>query len=228
VRAFSDTKYLMFATANGTVKRTLLSAYGNPRATGINAINIEQGDELIDAHVTDGSNDVVLATKNGMSIRFGEKDVREMGRATAGVRGVQLEGDDRVIGMVVIRRDATLLVVSDRGLGKRSKISDYRVQKRGGRGIITLKRTSKTGDIVALKEVIPEDELMMITRHGVIIRVPVDGIRISGRNTQGVKVMNLDSGDTVVDVTRVVNEIQAPEESATVVSEGRAQRELDV
>jgi DNA gyrase subunit A len=228
VRAFSDSKYLMFATANGTVKRTVLSAYGNPRATGINAINIEKGDELIDAHVTDGSNDVVLATMSGMSIRFGEKDVREMGRATAGVRGVQLVGDDRVIGMVVIRRDATLLVVSDRGLGKRSKISDYRVQKRGGRGIITLKRTSKTGDIVALKEVIPEDELMMITRHGVIIRVPVDGIRISGRNTQGVKVMNLDSGDTVVDVTRVVNEIQAPEESATVVSEGRAQRELDV
>jgi DNA gyrase subunit A len=228
VRAFSDSKYLMFSTADGTVKRTLLSAYGNPRASGINAINIEKGDELIDVHVTDGSNDVILASRHGMSIRFHERDVREMGRATTGVRGIQLEGDDRVIGMVVVRREATLLVVSEKGMGKRSKIGDYRVQKRGGKGIITLKRTSKTGDIVALKEVIPEDELMMITRHGVIIRLPVDGIRISGRNTQGVKVMNLDSGDTVVDVTRVVNESQSPEESATVVSEGQDQRELEM
>jgi DNA gyrase subunit A len=228
VREFSDTKYLIFATSNGTVKRTVLSAYGNPRANGIKAINIEKGDELIDVHVTDGSNDLILASRHGMSIRFHENDVREMGRATSGVRGIQLEGEDRVIGMVVVRREATLLVVSEKGMGKRSRISDYRVQKRGGKGIITLKRTTKTGDIVALKEVIPEDELMMITRHGVIIRLPVDGIRISGRNTQGVKVMNLDSGDTVVDVTRVVNESQSPEESATVVSEGQAQRELDV
>ncbi len=227
VRGFSESEYLVFATRNGIVKKTVLSAYGNPRSTGINAINIEEGDELIDVLVTDGTNDIVLATKNGMSIRFNEKDVRQMGRTAGGVRGVQLEGDDRVIGMVVLRRDATLLVVSEKGMGKRSKVSDYRVQRRGGKGIITLKRTEKTGSIVALKEVLPEDELMMITRHGVIIRVPVDGIRVIGRNTQGVKVMNLDAGDTVVDVARVVNE-DAETEQVTVVSEGRDQREMDV
>ena len=227
VRGFSDSEYLVFATRNGIVKKTVLSAYGNPRSTGINAINIEEGDELIDVLVTDGTNDIVLVTKNGMSIRFNEKDVRKMGRTAGGVRGVQLEGDDRVIGMVVLRRDATLLVVSEKGLGKRSKVSDYRVQRRGGKGIITLKRTAKTGSIVALREVLPDDELMMITRHGVIIRVPVDGIRVIGRNTQGVRVMNLDAGDTVVDVARVVNE-DAETEQVTVVSEGRDQREMDV
>jgi len=227
VRGFSDSEYLVFATRNGIVKKTVLSAYGNPRSTGINAINIEENDELIDVLVTDGTNDVVLATKNGMSIRFHEKDVRGMGRTAGGVRGIQLEADDCVIGMVVLRRDATLLVVSEKGMGKRSKVSDYRVQRRGGKGIITLKRTDKTGSIVALKEVLPEDELMMITRHGVIIRVPVDGIRVIGRNTQGVKVMNLDAGDTVVDVARVVNE-DAETEQVTVVSEGRDQREMDV
>jgi DNA gyrase subunit A len=230
VREFTDAHYLMFATANGTVKKTALSAYGHPRANGINAINIEPGDELIEVQVTDGSHDVVLATRHGMSIRFHEKDAREMGRATAGVRGIQLAGDDRVIGMLVIRRDATLLVVSEKGLGKRSEVSDYRVQKRGGKGIITLRRTEKTGLIVALKEVLPADELMMITRQGVIIRVPVEGIRVIGRNTQGVKVMNLDSGDSVVDVTRVVREdINGNGVSeAEVVAEGHNQRELDV
>ena len=233
VRAFDDQHYLMFATRTGTVKKTVLSAYGNPRANGINAINIEDGDELIDVQVTDGTNDVVLATRHGMSIRFHEHDVREMGRATTGVRGITLEEDDAVIGMVVIRRDATLLVVSEKGLGKRSPLADYRVQKRGGKGIITLKRTEKTGAMVALKEVLPEDELMMITRHGVIIRVPVEGIRVAGRNTQGVRIMNLDAGDAVVDVTRVVREDEgngngADAEAPEVVSEGQEQREMDV
>jgi DNA gyrase subunit A len=135
------------------------------------------------------------------------------------VRGIQLEDDDRVIGMVVIRRDATLLVVTEKGLGKRSELSEYRVQHRGGKGIITLKRTDKTGDIVALKEVQPDDELMMITRHGVIIRLPVEGIRVIGRNTQGVKVMNLDAGDTVVDVARVVKEDEGGTEEAAAGDE---------
>jgi DNA gyrase subunit A len=215
VREFDDAHYLMFATANGTVKKTVLSAYGNPRSTGINAINIEDGDELIDVQVTDGTNDVVLATRHGMSIRFNERDAREMGRATTGVRGIELEEGDRVIGMVVIRRDATLLVVTEKGLGKRSELAEYRVQHRGGKGIITLKRTEKTGDIVALKEVQPNDELMLITRHGVVIRVPVDEIRVSGRNTQGVKIMNLDAGDTLVDVARVIREEGEDEEASS-------------
>ena len=212
VRGFGDDQFLMFATAGGTVKKTSLAAYAHPRATGINAINIEAGDELIDVQRTDGSNDVVLATAYGMSIRFSEKDVREMGRTATGVRGIQLDTGDRVIEMVVIRRESTLLVVSERGMGKRSVLGDYRVQKRGGKGIITLKRTPKTGSIVALKEVLRDDELMMVTRNGVIIRVPVEGIRVSGRNTQGVRVMNLDPGDAVMDVARVVKEEE--EESA--------------
>jgi DNA gyrase subunit A len=220
VREFDETHYLMFATANGTVKKTVLSAYGNPRANGINAINIEDQDELIDVQVTDGTNDVVLATRHGMSIRFSEKDCREMGRATTGVRGIELEGDDRVIGMVVIRRDSTLLVVSEKALGKRSELAEYRVQHRGGKGIITLRHTDKTGDIVALKEVLPEDELMLITRHGVIIRVPVDSIRVIGRNTQGVKIMNLDEGDVVMDVARVVKEEEGGDEEPTDEVEG--------
>ena len=233
VRAFDEAHFLMFATAKGTVKKTVLSAYGNPRANGINAINIEDGDELIDVQITDGTNDVVLATSHGMSVRFSEKDAREMGRATTGVRGVELEGNDRVIGMVVIRRDATLLVVSEKALGKRSELAEYRVQHRGGKGIITLKHTDKTGDIVALKEVLPDDELMLITRHGVIIRVPVDSIRVIGRNTQGVKIMNLDEGDVVMDVARVVKEEEGGDEEPTDevtggAPEGNAEPELEL
>jgi DNA gyrase subunit A len=214
VREFGDDKSLIFATRQGTVKKTVLSAYSNVRTNGICAINIEKDDELIDVQICDPNSDIILATKDGMSIRFHQGDVRDMGRATTGVKGVELEKDDEVIGMVVVRRDASLLVVSERGYGKRSELSDYRVQKRGGKGIITLKKTDKTGSIVALKEVIPEDELMMITRHGVIIRLPVDGIRVIGRNTQGVRVMNLDSGDAVVDVARVVKEDEGGAEEA--------------
>ena len=215
VRQFADDKYLLFATRQGTVKKTVLSAYGNVRATGINAINIEHGDQLIDVQVTDGTNDIVLATRHGMSIRFHEKGVREMGRATTGVKGVELEPNDAVIGMVVVRREATLLVVAEHGLGKRSELGDYRIQHRGGKGIITLKRTERTGDVVALKEVIPGDELMVITRGGVIIRLPVNDIRVIGRNTQGVKMINLDNGDTVQDVARVVDEDEGGEEEPT-------------
>jgi DNA gyrase subunit A len=206
VREFSDNRWLMFATRNGTVKKTVLSDYGNPRANGIIAINIEGDDELIDVQITEGNSDIVLATRGGMSIRFHESDVRNMGRATTGVKGIELESSDAVIGMVVVRRDATLLVVSEKGFGKRSELSEYRVQKRGGKGIITFHNTDKTGACIALKEVQPQDELMMITKKGVIIRVPVDGIRVIGRNTQGVRVMNLDDGDLVVDVARVVRE----------------------
>jgi DNA gyrase subunit A len=205
-REFSADQYLLFATKNGVVKKTVLSEFGNPRSVGIRAINIEKADELIDVQVTDGKNDIVLATRHGMSIRFHEKDVRDMGRTATGVKGIELDKKDFVIDMVVVRRKCTLLVVTEKGMGKRSDLDEYRVQHRGGRGIITLKRAAKTGDIVALKEVMPDDELMMITKKGIMIRVPVEGIRVSGRNTQGVKVMNLASADLVVDVARVVRE----------------------
>ena len=214
VREFHADQWLMFATRNGTVKKTVLAEYSNVRSAGIRALNIEDGDELIDVQICDANCDIVLATREGMSIRFHQSDVREMGRATTGVKGVELEADDHVIGMVVVRRDCTILVVSESGFGKRSEIGEYRVQKRGGKGIITFKATEKTGRMVALKEVIPEDELMMITKKGVIIRVPVAGIRVIGRNTQGVKVMNLDAGDLIVDVARVVKEEGAEDAEA--------------
>src|SRR6266852_4530737 len=206
VREFSEDQFLLFATKDGLVKKTVLSEFGNPRSVGIRAINIEKGDELIDVQVTDGKNDIVLATAHGMSIRFHEKDVRDMGRTATGVKGIELDKKDHVIDMVVVRRMSTHHAVTEKGMGKRSELDEYRVQHRGGRGIITLKRGDKTGDIVALKEVLPDDELMMITKKGIMIRVPVEGIRISGRNTQGVKIMNLTSGDLVVDVARVVKE----------------------
>ncbi len=204
VKAFADDQYLLFCTRNGTVKKTALSDYSNPRATGIKAIKIEKGDELIDVQVTFGTNDVVLATHNGMSVRFHESDVREMGRDTTGVKGVELAPGDRVVGMVVVKREATLLVVTEKGLGKCTNIDEYRVQRRGGKGIITLNRTDRTGSVVTLMEVLPEDEIMIITKSGMIIRSPVSQVRVAGRNTQGVKLVNLDAGDTVMAVARVV------------------------
>src|SRR6266699_3648333 len=220
VREFSEDQYLLFATKHGVVKKTRLSEFGNPRSVGIRAINIEKGDELIDVQVTDGRNDIVLATHHGMSIRFHEKDVRDMGRTATGVKGIELDKKDQVIDMVVVRRKSTLLTVTEKGMGKRSELDEYRVQHRGGRGIITLKRADKTGNIVALKEVLPDDELMMITKKGIMIRVPVEGIRISGRNTQGVKVMNLAPGDLVVDVARVVKEDEADDGEGDAADDG--------
>ncbi|HEX2718096.1 MAG TPA: DNA gyrase subunit A [Gemmatimonadaceae bacterium] len=204
VREFSDTQFLLFATKGGTVKKTALSEYANPRSTGIKAVKIEKDDELMDVQITTGTNDIVLATKHGLSIRFHESDARGMGRDTTGVKGIELGEMDEVIGMVVIKREANLLVVTERGMGKCSPIDEYRVQKRGGKGIITVNRTEKTGNAVSIKEVLPEDELMLITQQGVVIRMPVKGIRVSGRNTQGVKLVNLDERDLVVDVARLV------------------------
>jgi DNA gyrase subunit A len=204
VREFSENQYLLFATQGGTVKKTKLSEYSNPRSTGIKAIKIESGDELIDVQITSGTNDIVLATKHGLSIRFHEQDVREMGRDTTGVKGIELAKEDAVIGMVVLKREANLLVVTEKGMGKCSPIDEYRVQKRGGKGIITVHRTEKTGNAVSIKEVLPDDELMLITKLGMVIRMPVKGIRVSGRNTQGVRLVNLDDTDCVNDVARVV------------------------
>jgi DNA gyrase subunit A len=222
VREFSDTQYLLFATRNGTVKKTALSQYSNVRTTGIKAIKIEDQDELIEVKITNGQNDVVLATRHGLSIRFHESDVRQMGRDTTGVKGIELRKGDAVIGMVVIQRDAALLVVTEKGMGKCSPIDDYRVQRRGGKGIITVNRTDRTGDAVSIKEVLPTDELMLITKHGMIIRMPVKGIRISGRNTQGVRLVNLESSDLVQAVARVV-----PDDEADAAADAAADGAVD-
>jgi DNA gyrase subunit A len=206
VREFTDTQFLLFCTKDGTVKKSALSQYSNVRANGIKAIKIDQGDELIDVQVTSGTNDIVLATKHGLSVRFHEQDVREMGRDTTGVKGIELRPDDSLVGMVVIKREATILVVTEKGLGKCSHIDDYRVQRRGGKGIITVNRTEKTGNVVGVMEVLPEDEIMLITRNGVIIRSSVAQIRVTGRIAQGVRLVNLDEGDILTAVARVIPE----------------------
>ncbi len=205
VREFSEDRFLLFSTRAGKIKKTPLSAYGNVRAVGLNAINIREGDELIDVQITDGRNHIILATRNGMAIRFKEEDTRSMGRAAEGVRGIRLREDDQVVGMVVIRREeATLLVVSEAGMGKRSEVGAYRLQRRGGKGVINLKTSEKTGKVVAIKSVVPEDQLMIITRNGVVNRQRVGEIRVIGRATQGVRLVNLDKGDQVMDVARII------------------------
>jgi DNA gyrase subunit A len=219
VREFGDSQSLLFVTRRGMVKKTALSQYANPRSTGIKAIKIESGDELIDVQITSGTNDVVLATKHGLSLRFHEQDVREMGRDTTGVRGIELRPEDAVVGMVVIKREATLLVVTERGMGKCSHIDEYRVQKRAGKGIITVNRTERTGNVVGLMEVLPEDEIMLITKQGIVIRSSVSQVRVTGRIAQGVKLVNLDEGDMVTAVARVIpdddgDESDVGEESA--------------
>ena len=204
VKEFDDKHYMMMATRKGTIKKTSLSAFSNPRRGGINAIGIEEGDELIEASITDGTSDIVLGTKEGLAIRFPENKVRSMGRTAYGVRGVSLRGKDQVIGMVVIKREASLLVVTENGYGKRSPISDYRVTNRGGKGVINVKTTDRNGKVVAIKEVLEDDELMIITEKGIIIRQPIKQIKEIGRNTQGVRLINLDEGDKVMDVARLV------------------------
>jgi DNA gyrase subunit A len=204
VKKFTDDEFLLFCTQQGTVKKTALSEYSNVRVTGVKGIKIEDGDQLIDVQVTSGTNDIVLATKHGLSVRFHEQDARAMGRDTTGVKGVELSDGDAVVGMVVVKREATLLVVTELGLGKCSHIDDYRVQKRGGKGIKTVNRTERTGNVVSLLEVMAEEEIMLITRGGQIIRSPVKDVRVAGRNTQGVKLMNLEMGDVITAVARVV------------------------
>ncbi len=207
VREFSGDRFVLFCTRNGVVKKTPLSAYGNVRAMGIYAIKFREGDELIDARITDGSNEVILATRLGKAIRFNESDVRPMGRFTEGVMGIRLGKRDEVVGMVVVRRpDLTLLSATEYGMGKRSQISDYRLQQRGGQGVINLKLSKKTGPVVTVRAVTCDDQVMVITRNGVVNRQPMSDMRVIGRASQGVRLVNLDKGDAVVDVARVVGD----------------------
>jgi DNA gyrase subunit A len=206
VKKFSDDEFLMFCTRNGTVKKTALSEYSNVRSTGIKGIKLEEGDELVDVQITSGTSDIVLVTRHGLSIRFHEQEARPMGRDTTGVRGIALGDGDRVVGMVVNKRNASLLVVTELALGKLTNIDEYRVQGRGGKGILTVKRTEKTGDVVGLLEVLPEDGLMLITRGGQSLRCAVNQIRETGRVAQGVKLKDLEMGDVVAAVARVVSD----------------------
>ena len=206
VKEFDDDHFVVMATQNGIIKKTALSAFSNPRKTGIRAIHVANDDDLIDVRLTDGNQDIILGTAYGKSIRFKESDVRPMGRTAAGVRGIKLPGkDNRVVGMVIVKREGgTLLAVSENGYGKRTDIIDYPIIKRGGVGVITLKTTARNGRMVALREVVDTDDLMIITEKGVLIRLPVSTIRTISRNTQGVRLIKLDEGDSISAVTRVL------------------------
>lgn len=201
-------QYILMATKEGQIKKTSLEAYSRPRRDGIIAINIREGDSLLGAELTDGDSNIILANKNGRAIRFHESDAREMGRNTSGVRGMTLGAGDEIVDMVVIKNthEATVLAISENGYGKRSMVDDYREQSRGGKGVLTLKITPKTGNLIALKEVTDQDDLMIITERGKVIRMSCSAIRTMGRNTQGVRIMRLDTDGAIAAVTRVVNE----------------------
>lgn len=204
VKDFEEDKYIIMATRQGLIKKTELSAFSNPRTGGIIAIKLVEGDDLIEVGITDGTNDIIVATRLGMAIRFPESDVRAMGRNTQGVKAITLKNNnDSVVGMVVVKRDATLMTVAENGYGKRTKLSEYRSQHRAGKGVINIKAIMRNGPVVSIKEVLDEDELMIITYKGMVIRLPIGDVSIIGRNTQGVKLINLQQGDRVVDVARL-------------------------
>lgn len=205
---YINNHYIIMATKDGQVKKTTLEAYSRPRRDGIIAINIKDDDSLLGAALTDGDSTVILANKKGRAIRFNEDDVRDMGRNTSGVKGMDLGKNNELVDMVVIKNthEATVLAISENGYGKRSLVEDYREQSRGGKGVITLKVTKKTGELIALKEVSDKDDLMVITEGGKVIRMNCGGIRTMGRNTQGVRIMRLDGEEQIAAVTRVVNE----------------------
>ena len=212
VKEFTDDKYVVMATEQGTVKKTVLSAYSNIRKGGIIAINLSGNDRLIEAKLSEGNNDIVIGTRDGMAIRFNEKDVRDMGRTATGVRGIKLGKKDAVIGMLVIKNATTLMVVTEKGFGKRSEIEDYRITKRGGKGVITVKTSDRNGKLIAMKEVNDADELVIITTGGMVIRQAVHELRVMGRNTQGVRLIRLNEGDDIADIARVIPEDEAAEE----------------
>lgn len=220
---FINSHYVVFATKNGTVKKTLLEAYSRPRANGVIAINIVEGDEVVDVRLTNGNNELIIANRNGRAVRFHESTIRTMGRVSTGVRGMRLdEGDDAVVGMIVVNDSETenVMVVSENGYGKRSQVEDYRITNRGGKGVKTLSVTEKTGRLVAIKNVTDDNDLMIINKSGVVIRLAVADCRVMGRATQGVRLINLAKKN---DVIASVCKVMSSELEATVEEESRAQ-----
>ncbi len=198
---FINSHYVVFATKNGTVKKTSLEAYSRPRTNGVIAINIAEGDEVVDVRLTNGENELIMANRNGRAVRFDENTVRTMGRTATGVRGMRLDdGDDAVVGMIVVNDpvNETVMVVSENGYGKRSLVEDYRKTNRGGKGVKTLSITDKTGRLVAIKNVTDDNDLMIINKSGITIRLAVAECRVMGRATQGVRLINLSKKNDVI------------------------------
>jgi len=229
VRDFDDDRYIVMATQKGIVKKTVLSAYGKPRKGGIYAIEIREGDKLIEARISNGDHDILLGTYEGKSIRFSEKDIRPSGRKTMGVKGIKLgSAKDRLVGMLVVRREGTILVATEKGMGKRTDIIQYRTQTRGGKGVMTMRCTEKTGNMVNIMEVVDSDDLIIITNSGVLMRQPVAAIRTIGRATQGVKLVKLDGGTSISAITRVISEDTASSASSEPVETTDENKTIDV
>lgn len=219
ISKFDEKHYLLMVTKKGTAKKTALSEFSNPRKTGIIAISLDEGDKLVSVKLTDGTKEVVIGTKHGKAIRFNENDVRDMGRGAYGVRGMKLVGEDEVVSMALVEEGTTLLTVTEHGFGKRTGFEEYRTSNRGGQGVITIDVNVRNGNVVDIRSVREDDEIMVTTSNGIIIRVPVSGIRVQGRATQGVKIMNVGEKDRVVGVATLAKE----EENG----EGEGQRKVE-
>ena len=220
---YVNSMYLVMVTKNGIIKKTSLEQYSRPRVNGINAIEIREDDQLLEAKLTTGTSEIMIATRGGKCIRFPEEKVRSVGRNSIGVRGIDLSDGDEVIGMIVVNdlEKDSVLVVSERGYGKRTAVEDYRITNRGGKGVITLNITEKTGDLIAIQSVTDEDGLMIINKSGVAIRMGLDALRIMGRNTQGVRLINLKNSDEIAAVAKVTmdKEVEVDEEESQEISE---------
>lgn len=206
VKEFDSGHYLIMATRNGTIKKTALEAYSNPRKGGIIAITLDEGDGLIGVELTDGKNDIILATRNGMAARFGEEDVRPTGRSAQGVRGIRLKFGDHLVGMVVASGDRTLLTLTENGYGKRTDISEYRLISRGGSGVINIQTSDRNGKVAAIRTVSENEDIMLISKNGIVIRTPAREISVIGRNTQGVRIMRLEENDKLVSAAIIPGE----------------------
>ena len=206
VREFDANRFVVMVTEKGLIKKTRLDAFSNPRKSGIIAINLNEGDRLIDAKISDGADDIIIGTREGMAIRFNEQDVRDMGRNASGVKAINLDKNDKVVGMVVSKRKSTILVVTENGYGKRTEIDEYRITRRGGKGVRTLKTSDKNGKMVDIKEIDDNDDIVIITEKGMIIRQHAKDLRVMGRNTQGVKLIKLNPNDRISAIARVVPE----------------------
>ena len=228
VKEFDDEHYIVMSTQNGIVKKTVLSAYGKPRKGGIYAIDIRDGDKLIEARITNGEHDILLGTHEGKSIRFSEANIRPSGRKTMGVKGIKLSSkEDYVVGMLVVRREGTILVATEKGYGKRTEVLQYRTQTRGGKGVLTMRCTDKTGKMVKIMEVVDSDDLIVITDSGVLMRQPVGAIRTIGRVTQGVRLVKLDKGTNISSITRVISEESAATSAGDKYDDKNEQMTID-
>ncbi|MCK4365926.1 MAG: DNA gyrase subunit A, partial [Thermoplasmatales archaeon] len=203
---FDDEHYLVFSTRKGIIKKTVLSAYSHVRVNGVRAIKLDEDDELIGTRLSEGKQTIMIATANGQACRFNEEETRPMGRVTRGVIGIRLKKDDKVVSMAVVGEEGNLITITENGYGKRSPIQEYRKTHRGSKGVRTIITNERNGKVIYVKEVIDEDQLMLTSKDGMMVRIPVKDIRIQGRSTMGVTIMRLNEGDKVVSVAKIVEE----------------------